>query len=247
MQFSKLPDMITSIGECTFSNGSALESVVLPLNVSSIGEKAFSNCEKLTSVTIMNPCCEIYSSASTIYNSYDSSGNGAYLFTGTIYGYTGSTAQIYAQNYNRRFGFLDLNPLVTTAYTDPAAPVTSSSTATTSYPSVTNTTTAAYTTQTTAVSSSMTVTTTIPSNTTAFTTSATTVPDPMTSGDINGDGTVTLSDAVLLCRYVTEDTTMDQFLLELLHPDYADTDGDGILTVLDVTAILRIILQKGEK
>ena len=58
-------------------------------------------------------------------------------------------------------------------------------------------------------------------------------------GDYNCDGEVTLADTVLLARYIAEDTTLTvQQTTGLLRaePDY---DGDGLVTVLDVRALLK--------
>ena len=57
-------------------------------------------------MTIINPECVIYDSASTISNKKDYF-TSEYEFTGTIYGYTGSTAQAYAEKYGRAFAALD--------------------------------------------------------------------------------------------------------------------------------------------
>lgn len=55
------------------------------------------------------------------------------------------------------------------------------------------------------------------------------------SGDVNGDGVLSVGDAVLLCRYVSEDENLNA---ESLHVDIADMNGDSLLTVEDVTEIL---------
>ena len=59
--------------------------------MTSIGWNSFYSCESLTSITFENPECTIYDSSSTISN------------TATIYGYAGSTAQAYAEKYDREF------------------------------------------------------------------------------------------------------------------------------------------------
>jgi len=86
-----IPDSVTSIGNSAFSWCDSLASVTIPDSVTSIGYNAFWVCTKLTSVTILNPACEIYDSANTIYS-------GA-----TIYGYNDSTTETYATKYNRTF------------------------------------------------------------------------------------------------------------------------------------------------
>lgn len=113
-----LPDSVKSIGDSAFSNCTALENVSLgsgvasiidyafcgckslaavtvPESVTSIGAYAFDECTSLESITIKNPDCEI--------NDYDTT----IPDTATIYGYKNSTAQAYAEKYNRTFVALD--------------------------------------------------------------------------------------------------------------------------------------------
>lgn len=75
------------------------QSIEIPDSVTSIESGAFEGCRVLESITIHNPNCNIYDSASTIYNYYK---NG-YNFTGSIYGYANSTAQKYARKYDYKF------------------------------------------------------------------------------------------------------------------------------------------------
>ena len=49
-----IPESVTSIGDCAFSECSSLTSVTIPNSVTSIGVSAFSECSSLTSVTIPN-------------------------------------------------------------------------------------------------------------------------------------------------------------------------------------------------
>ena len=59
--------------------------------MTAIDPHAFYGCESLTSVTIENPECKISDDEYTISD------------TATIYGYDNSTAQAYAEKYNRNF------------------------------------------------------------------------------------------------------------------------------------------------
>ena len=86
-----IPESVTSIGECAFLYCYALENIAIPNSVTNIDLGAFEYCTSLASITINNSECEIYDSRGTIYSS------------ATIYGYCGSTAQAYAEKYDRNF------------------------------------------------------------------------------------------------------------------------------------------------
>lgn len=82
---------VTRIGVNTFEECSNLKSITIPDNVTNIDDYAFSGCSSLEKITIENPECEIYDAENTISD------------TATIYGYENSTAQAYAEKYNRTF------------------------------------------------------------------------------------------------------------------------------------------------
>lgn len=86
-----IEDGITTIGKGAFPLCDSLTSVTIPDSVTAIENEAFHGCKSLTSVTIENPECEIYDGEYTISD------------TATIYGYDNSTAQAYAETYNRNF------------------------------------------------------------------------------------------------------------------------------------------------
>ncbi|MDE6426811.1 MAG: S8 family serine peptidase [Ruminococcus sp.] len=86
----QIPETVTSVGNRAFM-GSALTEIELPASVSEIKNKAFSDCDYLNKITILNSSCEIYDSADVIPE------------TAVIVGYSGSTAQAYANKYNRNF------------------------------------------------------------------------------------------------------------------------------------------------
>ena len=47
-----IPDIVTNIGDCAFSDCSSITSIVIPNSVTSIGESAFSSCSSLASIMI---------------------------------------------------------------------------------------------------------------------------------------------------------------------------------------------------
>ncbi len=88
-----IPDGVTSIGDDAFYDCGSLTSIAIPEGVTSIGKEAFSGCGSLTSITFESPATEI------IEGNY----NQTIPTNTTIYGYENSTAQAYAEKYNRVF------------------------------------------------------------------------------------------------------------------------------------------------
>lgn len=99
-----IPDGITKIGSYAFTGCDNFVSVTIPESVTNIGEGAFSNCSSLSDITIKNSNCFIYYDK---YNTYPYDKNNTISETATIYGYANSTAQTYAEKYNRKFIALD--------------------------------------------------------------------------------------------------------------------------------------------
>ena len=93
-----VPNNVTTIGEGAFIGNNNITSVTIPKNVTKIYDYAFASCPNLTSVTIMNPNCEI--------DNLDNQTLGIPGVT-TIKGYSGSTAQAYANKYGYTFSALD--------------------------------------------------------------------------------------------------------------------------------------------
>ena len=142
-----IPDSVTEIGDSAFSMCTSLTDVNIPENVKYIRDGAFERCSNLKSITINNPDCYISGKRSTISNErYTDAGiDDYYYFYGTIYGYTGSTAQKYAANKSYTFKALDEPEFTTTAVTTDITTtyttVTTDVTETESQPPVTTTTT----------------------------------------------------------------------------------------------------------
>ena len=188
-----IPDSVTNIGDYAFYGCDYLISITIPGSVTSIGESAFGECLRLNSVTFLNPECKIYNSKETIYNSYGDVTR-AYFFSGTIYGYSNSTAQAYAKEYGRKFIALTGKPETsTTPSTTATTTTTTKRTTGTTPPLVTTTATTTTTKRTTGttpplVTATTTTTTTklntnttnTSTSTTTTTTTITTAPEPVT-------------------------------------------------------------------
>lgn len=113
-----LNTMVTSIGEAAFYNCTTLTRIMIPDSVTSIGYEAFCGCTSLTSVTIPNSvtsigCSAFYNCTSltsiTIPNSVtsiDAAFLGCISLT-TIYGYSGSYAELYAKQQG--YTFIDIS------------------------------------------------------------------------------------------------------------------------------------------
>ena len=86
-----IPESVKTIGYCAFSENRSLKSIVVPSSVESIDQACFRYDYALDSVTILNSGCEIYDEDDTI-PSYT-----------TIYGYGASSAQRYAEKYDKKF------------------------------------------------------------------------------------------------------------------------------------------------
>lgn len=102
-------DGVTATG--SFQNCINLTTIDLPESISGFGNlgltASFQNCAKLQRITIRNPKCIIYDSASSVCN-YTL--NGTPYFNGTIYGADNSTAQSYAEKYGYRFTLIGSEP-----------------------------------------------------------------------------------------------------------------------------------------
>ncbi|MBR4949879.1 MAG: leucine-rich repeat protein, partial [Clostridia bacterium] len=116
-----IPTSVTSIGIRAFSFCSSLTNITIPNSVTSIREGAFEFCSSLTSITIPNHVTSISDGAFyncsgltsiTIPDSVTSIGNSAFKYCDnlTIYGYSGSYAETFANENDIPFVSLETSP-----------------------------------------------------------------------------------------------------------------------------------------
>ena len=89
-----IPDNVEHIGMRAFAGCESLKKVEIPASVREIEKEAFANCSSMEEIYIYNKHCLIKDK-----NSIDENV--------TIYGYSDSTAELYAKQYNRKFVALD--------------------------------------------------------------------------------------------------------------------------------------------
>lgn len=87
----QVPSTVKIIAGFAFAKCNILKKITLPAKVRTIQDSAFLFCKNLKKIVIKNPKCNIFDDDYTIN------------YTATIYGYAGSTAQAYAEKYNRTF------------------------------------------------------------------------------------------------------------------------------------------------
>lgn len=104
-----IPNSVIYISNVAFGHCDSLTSITIPNNVTYIGNRSFYECNNLESIIIENPNCEIepYYIGDTIPD------------TTTIYGYTGSTAQAYAEEYGYEFVALSSSKTISLMQEEP--------------------------------------------------------------------------------------------------------------------------------
>ena len=95
-----IPSNVVTLPESAFEGCSSLVTADIPETVYVIEKLAYNNCTKLSKVIVNNSNCTITDAPQTFSNKDED-------YTGTIYGANGSTAQKYAETYNRDFQPLD--------------------------------------------------------------------------------------------------------------------------------------------
>lgn len=257
----KLPANLKTIGMGSFSECNSLVKIVVPSSVTIIDYSAFQACKKLESITIRNANCDIADSGSTISNAEENT----FVFNGTIYGYSGSTAEKYARTYGYNFAVtnespdapITTDPVVTTSETTKHTTVTTvttteyTTTATTETTTVPTETTTEYTTTeytTTATTETTTkytttetteyTTTTTPKETTSehtTITQQTTINNTNQKGDANSDGNITSEDALAILQMVVG-------LNYSINWGLAEVTGDWQVTAEDALLILQYVV-----
>ena len=222
-----LPDGLQEIEDSAFSGCVSLKSIDLPASVTTLGKEVFGRYGDdmigITDVTIRNPQL----STESLENAFSAYlGNQAGKYTKPVlHGYSGSTTAQFAADKGFEFIPLDsAEPLTTTA---PAPATTAPAQTTAANPAVTT--------------ASVLTTTAAPETTPAPETTGkdtTDKPADVKYGDADCSGNVDVSDAVLICRFATEDagvTITDQ------GKKNADVTGDGHVKADDSIKILRFI------
>ena len=150
----EVPNNVKTIEYGAFGDNKSVTSIIIPESVINV-KSAFSCCENLDSITFYNKNVLITDDAKTICNFVQTDKikqETKYTFTGTIYGYEGSTAQAYAEKYGYKFEVLEdepetttTQPLITTTTTYQPENTTTTTTTTTSDDDATTVTTTANT------------------------------------------------------------------------------------------------------
>lgn len=163
----------------------------------------------------------------------------------TIYGYTDSYAQQYAAENNIPFEAIDkpttttTTDVTTTTTTEQTTATTPEQTTTTTKQTTTTTTEQTTTTkQTTKTTTNQTTTTTAKQTTTTQTTTSSTPTEPTAIyGDINLDGRVDITDAVLLNK-----ACAGTVMLDSTAKKNADCNGDGEIGSDDAVVLLKFLV-----
>ncbi|MGN0463068.1 MAG: leucine-rich repeat protein, partial [Acutalibacteraceae bacterium] len=109
-----IPDSVTSIDGGAFSGCTSLTSITIPDSVTSIGDEAFYGCSSLTSITIPDNVTSIGYCAFGYYCDYENYED-IKIDGFTIYGYSGTAAEEYANDNG--FEFVSLGDAHTHSYT----------------------------------------------------------------------------------------------------------------------------------
>ena len=194
-----------------------IKQIVVGAYVTQIASAGFAEMPVLERISFMNPDCLIPSGKYTVCNGLDDEKKCYYQ--GVIAGYSGSTAKKYAENSGWLFEALDAGTAVTTAAGTGTQPVT------------------------TAAASGTTATTAVPAVTTAPVTTGETGQKGQT-GDVTGDGLVSIDDAQTVLKDYTEGVAGKASKFTAQQKKAADIDGNGQVSVEDAQWILKYYTEK---
>ena len=193
---------VTFIDDFAFMQNTALKSVSIPQTVVSVGEYAFLETS-LDYITFLNVECEIFDSEYTIES------------VAVIRGYDNSTAQLYAEKYDRIFeslGEVPENPTEAPTVAPTEEPTEDPTEEPTEEPTKEPT-----------------------EEPTAVPTEEPTQ-KPFILGDVDGDGEVSVMDATAIQLHIASLQTIPEDKLPA-----ADADRDGDVSVLDATQIQLLV------
>lgn len=95
---------VTLIGSQAFYCCAGIREITIPKNVKAIGDDAFFGCTSLAKITVKAKECRFFPNNSVVPGST------------VLYGYRGSTAQIYAETYGRTFVNIETNEEIKYVY-----------------------------------------------------------------------------------------------------------------------------------
>lgn len=104
LKTAELPAGLKDLYSAVFWKCDSLTELTIPAGCKTVGQGAIKDCANLKTVTFLSPTCEIYDEADTICNTW---GATECTFSGTIRGYSVSTAHDYAEKYGYAFEALD--------------------------------------------------------------------------------------------------------------------------------------------
>lgn len=252
---------ILSISSTAFMQCLSLDNISLTEGLYKIYNQAFLNCG-LTSITIPKSVEYIGDKAIGYYIKYDDNGNGTFVKDPTfktIYGYSGSVAEKYAEDNN--IEFVDVleftttttNSAITTTATTSESTTTSIITTlktTTSKNTIPTPTTKSTTTiitpesttiiteMTTSTTTTESITTTMTNTTIVTSTTIDTTTEPSAKeipGDVNSDEKVNFKDIILIRRYIAGGWNIE------INKENADVNKDNAINFKDVILIRRYI------
>lgn len=235
-----IPEGVTCIGDSAFHGCERLESVKLPESLIDIERSSFYGCNSLSRIvipknvdTIERGCFASRTTPIEIVFENQDTFISDYAFDKSktsIFGYTGSVVHQFAER--NKIQFYDIK----TYYYDVIAGSTAITTFTTVMSQI-STTTMQRSTESTTITTTMLAETAVASSS---------VDQFEKRYDTTGDSRTTIADAVVLTRYITEDSTLDPVFstVILFNSDFIDINKDGELTILDVISMLSYLLTK---